>query len=72
MSIDYAAHKAMLEALAAGTATPDQQQAAHAHLLAVKRQHAAELREADRDARDAYSEGNWQGREEERDRHSYY
>ncbi len=43
--MNYAEHKAMLAALEAGTATPDQQRAAFAHLLAVKRQHNAELRE---------------------------
>ena len=31
----YQEHKAMLAALEAGTATPDQQRAAHAHLLAI-------------------------------------
>lgn len=72
MSASYVTHKAMLDALAAGTATPEQQRAAFEHLQAVKRQHAKELREADRDARDAYAEGRWNGREEERDRHSYY
>lgn len=66
MSNAYADHKAMLEDLAAGTATPDQQRAAFAHLQAVKKQHAQDLREADRYARDAYSEGNWAGREEAR------
>ena len=55
--MNFTEHKAMLAALEAGTATPDQQRAAHAHLLAIKRQHAAELRDAERDARDAYSEG---------------
>lgn len=59
--MNYAEHKAMLDALAAGTATPDQQRAAHAHLLAVKRQHNEELREAERDARGAYSEGRHDG-----------
>lgn len=56
----YQEHQAMLAALEAGTATPDQQRAAHAHLLAVKRQHNADLRDAERDARDArdaYHEG---------------
>lgn len=72
MSTAYTTHKAMLEALAAGTATPEQQRAAFEHLQAVKRQHAQELREADRDARDAYAEGCWNGREEERDRNSCY
>lgn len=61
-----AAHKAMLAALEAGTVTPDQQRAAFAHLQAVKKQHAQDLREADRDARDAYSEGRHEGRAEER------
>ena len=55
--MNYAEHKAMLSALEAGTATPDQQRAAFAHLLTIKRQHNAELREADNDARDAYREG---------------
>lgn len=61
-----AAHKAMLAALEAGTATPDQQRAAFAHLQGLKQQHAQDLREADRDARDAYSEGRHEGRSEER------
>lgn len=61
-----AAHKAMLAALETGTATPDQQRAAFAHLQAVKKQRAQDLREADRDARDAYSEGRHEGRAEER------
>lgn len=61
-----AEQKAMLAALEAGTATPDQQRAAFAHLQAVKRQHATELREAERDARDAFSEGRFEGREEVR------
>lgn len=72
MGTAYEDRKAMLEALAAGTATPEQQRAAFEHLQAIKRQHAAELREADRDARDAYAEGNWRGREEDRHRHSYF
>lgn len=55
--MDFQAHKAMLAALEAGAATPDQQRAAFAHLQAVKRQHAQDLREAERDARDAYHEG---------------
>lgn len=56
-TLTFHQHKAMLEALAAGTATPEQQRQAFEYLLAIKRQHAAELREADRDARDAYLEG---------------
>lgn len=55
--MNYQEHKAMLAAHEAGTATPEQQRAMHAHLLSIKRQHNAELREAERDARDAYSEG---------------
>ena len=50
----------MLAALEAGTATPDQQRAAFAHLTAITRAHYDDLREADRDAREAYSEGRWQ------------
>lgn len=61
-----AAHNEMLAALAAGAATPDQQRAAFAHLQAVKRQHAEEIREAERDARDAFSEGRHEGRAEAR------
>lgn len=56
-----AAHKAMLAALETGTATPDQQRAAFAHLQAVRKQHAQDLRDADRDARSAYSEGRHDG-----------
>lgn len=55
--MDFHQHKAMLAALEAGTATPDQQRAAFAHLNALKRQHQADLREAESNARDAYSEG---------------
>lgn len=57
--MNFAEHKNMLAALEAGTATPDQQRAAFAHLQAIKRQHNADLREAERDARDAYREGRW-------------
>ena len=55
--MNFQDHKSMLAALEAGTATPDQQRAAFAHLQAVKRQHNADLREAERDARDAYRGG---------------
>jgi hypothetical protein len=54
---NYAAFKATMEALQAGSATPDQQRACHAHILEVKQQHNRGLREAERDARDAYREG---------------
>lgn len=54
---NYAAFKAAMEALQAGTATPDQQRACHAHILAVKQQHNRDLHDAERDARDAYGEG---------------
>ena len=64
--MDYAQHKAMLAALEAGTATPEQQQAAFAHLMAVKRQHSIDLRDAERDARDAFSEGRHDGFQEAR------
>lgn len=52
--IDY---KAMMSALEAGTATPAQQHLAFAHIQAIKRQHNADLRDAERDARDSYHEG---------------
>jgi uncharacterized protein with beta-barrel porin domain len=55
--MNYTEHKAMLDALQSGTATPDQQRAAFEHLQAIKRSHARELREAERDSRDAYHEG---------------
>lgn len=55
--MNYTEHKAMLAALEAGTATPEQQRVAFAHLQAIKRQHNQELREAERDSRDAYHEG---------------
>lgn len=55
--MNYAEHKAMLAALEAGTATAEQQRAAFAHLQAIKRQHNKDLREAERDARDAYHGG---------------
>lgn len=57
--MNYQEHKAMLAALEAGTATPDQQRAAHAHMLNMRRQHNQELRDAERDSRDAYREGRW-------------
>ena len=55
------AHKAMLAALEAGTAAPEQQQAAFAHLQAVKKQAAEDMRDMERDARGAYSEGRHDG-----------
>lgn len=67
----YAEHKAMLLALESGTATPDQQKAAFAHLQAVKKQHNEDMREAEREARSAYNEGQWDGREEAESRNHY-
>ena len=64
--MDYQEHKAMLSALEGGTATPDQQRAAFAHLQSVKRQHNADLHEAERDARSAYREGQWDAAAESR------
>lgn len=64
--MNYAEHKAMLAALEAGTATPEQQKAAFAHIQAVKKQHNEDLREAERDARSAYSEGRHEGFDEAR------
>jgi|GEM_PF-3538522 len=55
--MNYADYKAMRDALASGTATPEQQRAALAHIDAIKRQHNQDLREAERDSRDAYHEG---------------
>ena len=55
--MNYAEYEAMRDALAAGTATPDQQRAALAHMDALKQQHNRELREAERNSRDAYHEG---------------
>jgi hypothetical protein len=55
--MDYATHKAMLAALEAGTATPEQQRAAFAHLQAIKRSHNQELRDEQREQRYAYDEG---------------
>lgn len=55
--MNYTEHKAMLAALETGTATPDQQRAAHAHLQTITRRHNQEMRESERDSRDAYSEG---------------
>lgn len=66
MTTSFADHKAMLAALEAGTASPEQQRAAFAHLQAVKRQHNADIREAERDARDAYREGRWDVASEQR------
>jgi uncharacterized membrane protein len=59
-------HKAMLAALEAGAATPDQQRAAFAHILAIKRQHNQELRDEQREAGNAYREGRWDGAAEQR------
>lgn len=67
----YAEHKAVLLALESGTATPEQQKAAFAHLQAVKKQHNEDMREADREARSAYSEGRWDGKEESESRNYY-
>jgi len=55
--MDYATYKALMAALEAGTATPDQQREAFAYIQRMKGQHAKDLREADRDARDAYGAG---------------
>ena len=55
--MNYAEHKAMLSALESGTATPEQQRLAHAHMLNMRRQHNQDMRDAERDARDAYAEG---------------
>lgn len=57
--MNFQEHKAMLAAHEAGTATPEQQRAMHAHLLNIKRQHNADIRDAGRDSRDAYREGRW-------------
>lgn len=67
MTMDYQQHKAMLAALEAGTATPDQQRAAFAHLKAVKRQHAQDMRDEQREAGNAYREGRWDAAAEARD-----
>ncbi len=55
--MNYAEYKAMREALAAGTATPEQQRAVLAYIDRMKSEHNRQLREAERDSRDAYSEG---------------
>lgn len=55
--MNFQEHKAMMSALEAGTATPEQQRAAHAHMLNMRRQHNQEMRDAERDSRDAYYEG---------------
>lgn len=55
--MNYQDHKAAMAALESGTATPDQQSILHKHILNMRRQHNAELREAERDARDAYHGG---------------
>lgn len=59
-------HRAMLAALEAGTATPDQQRAAFAHLQAVKRQHNQDMRDEQREAQAAYREGRWDAAAEQR------
>ena len=50
-------HRAMLSAMQAGTATPEQQQAAFAHIKAMHGQQAADAIETQREARDAYNLG---------------
>jgi acetoin utilization deacetylase AcuC-like enzyme len=62
----YAEHKAMLAALEAGTATPDQQRAAFAHLAALKRQHNQDIRDQQSEAQAAYREGRWDAASEAR------
>ena len=64
--MNFHEHKAMLAALEAGTATPDQQRAAHAHILAIKRQHNQDLRDEQREASAAYREGRWDAAAESR------
>ncbi|MDP3351847.1 MAG: hypothetical protein Q8S92_22915 [Hydrogenophaga sp.] len=66
------AHRAMLAALEAGTATPEQQKSAFAHIQAVKKQHNEDLREAERDARSAFSEGRHEGYDEARGDHGAF
>lgn len=51
------AHRKMLAALEAGTASPEQQRAAFAHLRAVQRQGNEDARDAQRGARDSYDAG---------------
>lgn len=53
----FTEHNTMLAALESGTATADQQRAAFAHMQAINRRHNQELRDAERDSRDAYREG---------------
>ena len=62
----FAEHKAMLTALEAGTATPEQQRAAFAHLVAVKRQYNQDMRDEQREAQAAYREGRWDAAAEAR------
>jgi ribosome-binding protein aMBF1 (putative translation factor) len=50
-------HKEMLVAIENGTATPEQQKAAYAHIRALKGQANEDARDSQRDARDAYSQG---------------
>lgn len=64
--MNYAEFKAMRDALAAGTATPEQQRAAVAHMEAMRQQHNRDLRDAERDSRDAYREGKWDAGAEQR------
>ena len=65
----YADHKAAMDALQSGTATADQQRAVHAHIQAMKTQHNRELRDAERDSRDAYREGQSNAAAEARGEH---
>lgn len=55
--MNFLQYKEMKEALRTGTATPEQQIAAYSHIESLIVRHAKELREAERDSRDAYHEG---------------
>ncbi len=67
--MNFTEHKAMIEALKAGAATPAQQRAVVEHLQTVQRRHAQELRESERDAKDAYDEGRANERSASRGEH---
>lgn len=64
--MDYAAHKAMIDALKAGTATAEQQQSVVAYIDRMRSQHNRELRDEQREAGAAYREGRWDAAAEAR------
>ena len=59
--MDHKEYSAMMAALEGGTATVEQQNEAHGYIVALRRQHAKDLRESERDALESYSSGRHDG-----------